>query len=115
MDLTQILQWWSFVFLGVIVYAGGEGVKRVFPKIASQAWYQRTIVFHAPVIATGLAALPIFPMPEAIGDGIGARLLFGCVAGIACSWSYKAFMRLLGKDTKHREEPEEEASQPTEK
>lgn len=107
MDLSQILQWWSFVFLGVIVYAAGEQTKKVFPSITNQKWYQRTIVFHAPVIATGLAALPIFPMPEDIGDGLGARLLFGCVAGIACSWSYKAFMRLLGKDTKHREETEE--------
>lgn len=106
MELESVLQWWSFVFLGVIVYAAGEQMKIVLPQIAAKTWYQRTIVFHAPVLATALAALPVFPMPEAIGDGIGTRLLFGCVAGIACSWSYKAFMRLLGKDTKHKETPE---------
>lgn len=106
MELESVLQWWSFVFLGVIVYAAGEQMKLVFPAIAAKPWYQRTIVFHAPVLSTALAALPIFPMPEAIGDGVGARLLFGCVAGIACSWSYKAFMRLLGKDTKHKESSE---------
>lgn len=102
MDISQILEWWSFVFLGVIVYAVTEQIKRVFPNVASKTWYKRTIVFHAPLMATGLAALPVFPMPEAIGDGIGARLLFGCVAGISCAWSYKAFMRLLGKDSQHR-------------
>jgi len=102
MTVDDVLQWWSFVFLGVFVYTVGEQTKRVFPKLVQMAWYQRTIVFHAPVIATGLAAIPVFPMPEAIGGGIGARLLFGVVAGIASSWSYKAFMRLLGKDNKSR-------------
>lgn len=99
MDLAQVLDWWSFVFLGVIVYSAGEQVKKVFPSLVAQTWYQRTIVFHAPVVSTALAAVPVFPMPEAIGDGMGARLLFGCVAGIACAWSYKAFMRLLGRDS----------------
>lgn len=111
MDVSQILEWWSFVFLGVLVYATGEQVKRLFPALVKNKWYQRTIVFHAPIQATVIAVLPIFPMPEAIGDGIGERLLFGSVAGIACSWSYKAFMRLLGKDSKHREDP----GQPLEK
>jgi hypothetical protein len=100
MSVEDVLQWWSFVFLGVLVYSVGQQMKRVFPKLVAKPWYQRTIVFHAPVIATALAAVPVFPMPEAIGGGIGTRLLFGAVAGIASSWSYKAFMRLLGKDNK---------------
>ena len=99
MDLAQVLDWWSFVFLGVIVYSAGEQVKKVFPALVAQTWFQRTIVFHAPVFATLIAALPWFPMPEAIGGEIGARLLFGCAAGIGCAWLYKAFMRLLGKDS----------------
>ncbi len=103
MELDQVLQWWSFVFLGVVVYAGGEGMKRVFPGLVAKTWYQRTIVFHAPIIATVLASMSIFPMPEALGDGIGSRLLFGCVAGISSSWLYKAFMRLLGRDSKTKE------------
>ena len=113
MDLEQVLDWWSFVFLGVIVYAGGEQIKTLFPQLITRTWYSRTVVFHAPFVATVIAALPIFPMPEAIGDGIGARLLFGLVAGIASAWSYKAFMRLLGRDTKHR--LMEDESQPTER
>jgi hypothetical protein len=100
MTLEEILQWWSFVFLGVLVYSIGEQTKRVFPRLATKPWYQRTIVFHAPVQSVIIAATPWFPMPAAIGDEIGTRILFGLVAGISCSWSYKAFMRLLGKDNK---------------
>lgn len=107
MDVSQVLDWWSFVFLGVLVYAAGEQTKRLFPSLLKNKWYQRTIVFHAPIQATIIASLPVFPMPEAIGNDIGARLLFGSVAGIACSWSYKAFMRLLGKDSKHRDDAAE--------
>lgn len=100
MTLEEVLQWWSFVFLGVVVYTIGQQVKRMFPKLVAKPWYQRTIVFHAPVAATCLASLPVFPMPEAIGSDIGTRLLFGAVAGICSAWSYKALMRLLGRDSK---------------
>lgn len=102
MTAEDVLQWWSFVFLGVVVYSAGEQVKRVFPKIVTKRWYIRTVVFHAPVVATLLACIPVFPMPEAIGGDIGTRVLYGMVAGISCSWLYKAFMRLLGKDSKSR-------------
>lgn len=100
MTAESVLQWWSFVFLGVIVYAMGAQIKVVFPQIASQRWYRRTVVFHAPLVATAIAAVPVFPMPEDIGSHIGSRILFGLVAGICCSWLYKAFMRLLGRDSK---------------
>jgi hypothetical protein len=102
MTAEDVLQWWSFVFLGVLVYTMGQQIKRVFPSLVAKAWYRRTIVFHAPLVATAIAAIPVFPMPEAIGQDIGARLLFGAVAGISCSWLYKAFMRLLGKDSKSK-------------
>lgn len=104
MTLEEILQWWSFVFLGVLVYSMGEGIKRVFPGIVKKPWYQRTVVFHAATVSTAIAALPFFPMPEVLGTALGTRLLFGSVAGIASSWSYKAFSRLLGKDTKSKSE-----------
>lgn len=102
MTAEDVLQWWSFVFLGVLVYTTGQQIKRVFPSLVTKAWYQRTIVFHAPLVATVIAAIPMFPMPEAIGRDIGTRLLFGAVAGISSSWLYKAFMRLLGKDSKSK-------------
>lgn len=108
MTLEEVLQWWSFVFLGVVVYSIVEQTKKVFPFLASKSWYQRTLVFHAPVLATGIASMPFFPMPEVLGTDIGTRLLFGAVAGICCSWSYKALMRLLGRDNKsqmHEEAP----------
>ncbi|NBU69855.1 MAG: hypothetical protein EBS53_00095 [Bacteroidetes bacterium] len=100
MTAEELIQWWSFVFLGVLVYTLGQQVKLIFPKLVAKAWYQRTIVFHAPIVATAIASLPIFPMPESIGAEIGTRLLFGAVAGICSSWSYKALMRLLGRDSK---------------
>lgn len=100
MTAESVLQWWSFVFLGVVVYAMGAQVKVVFPTLASQRWYQRTVVFHAPIVAAAIACVPVFPMPEDIGTHLGSRLLFGMVAGICCSWLYKAFMRLLGRDSK---------------
>lgn len=99
MTAESVLQWWSFVFLGVVVYAMGTQIKLVFPKLAAKKWYRRTVVFHAPVIATLIACVPIFPMPDDIGGDIGTRILFGSVAGICCSWLYKAFMRLLGRDS----------------
>lgn len=99
MTAESVLQWWSFVFLGVAVYFLGQQIKKV-PAIANTAWYHRTVVFHAPVAATLVACIPLFPMPDALGGDIGTRILYGLVAGIASSWSYKAFMRLLGRDTK---------------
>lgn len=80
----------------------GEGVKQMFPTLVKQQWYVRTVVFHGAATATLIAMLPFFPMPEVLGTDIGTRLLFGAVAGICASWSYKALMRLLGKDTKSR-------------
>lgn len=100
MTAESVLQWWSFVFLGVIVYAGGVQIKLLFPKLAAHKWYRKTVVFHAPIVAATIACVPVFPMPEDIGNGLGSRLLFGLVAGICCSWLYKAFMRLLGRDSK---------------
>lgn len=108
MTAEDVLQWWSFVFLGVVVYSFGQQIKRIFPKLVEQRWYVRTVVFHAPVVATLLACIPVFPMPEAIGSDIGTRVLYGLVAGISCSWLYKAFMRLLGKDSKSRLSEESE-------
>lgn len=107
MTAEQVLSWWSFVFLCVVVYEGGRRFKKVFPNIAKQAWYERTVVFHAPIIATAIAAIPVFPMPDTLGDGVGERLLFGAVAGITCAWTYKAFMRLLGKDSSSKEDPDD--------
>lgn len=104
MNLDDVLQWWSFVFLGVLVYTAGQQVKKVFPALVNTPFYKRTVVFHAPVIATAIAAIPIFPMPEDLGNELGTRLLFGAVAGVSASWSYKAFMRLMGRDTKSKEE-----------
>lgn len=106
MNLEDILQWWSFVFLGVLVYSMGEGIKQVFPNLVKHKWYVRTVVFHGTATSTALAALPFFPMPDALGTELGTRLLFGAVAGICASWSYKALMRLLGKDTKTRRQEE---------
>lgn len=102
MSADDVLQWWSFVFLGVVIYTSGEQVKRVFPKLVKTRWYIRTVVFHAPLVGACLASIPVFPMPDAIGTSIGARVLYGLVAGISCAWLYKAFMRLLGKDSKSR-------------
>lgn len=113
MTLEEILGWWSFLFLGVLVYSIGEFVKRkVVPLIKWQwvlKWYDRTVVGHAPIVATGVAAIPVFPMPDQIDEGIGARLLFGFVAGVCASWSYKAAMRILGKDTKSKNEDTKDA------
>jgi len=103
MTAEEVLSWWSFVFLGVVVYALGQGLKQAFPAFTEKKWVQRTIVFHAPILCTAIACIPLFPMPETIGTDIGTRVLFGLVAGISCSWSYKAFMRLLGKDNKSTE------------
>lgn len=108
MSVEDVLQWWSFVFLGVVVYFFLEQVKKLFPGLVKKPWFSRTIVFHAPVLATAIAVLPFFPMPESIGGEIGTRVLFGLVAGITCAWSYKAMMRLLGKDHKSSYEKEEE-------
>lgn len=102
MTAEDLLQWWSFVFLGVLVYSMGEQAKRLFPKLHAMKWFQRTIVFHAPVVATAIALIPAYPMPDVVGDGMGARALVGAVCGITCSWIYKGFMRLLGKDTKSK-------------
>lgn len=104
MSVEEVLQWWSFVFLGVLVYSMGVQAKKLFPKLYDKKWVKRTIVFHAPLVATGIACLPIFPMPDAVGSDIGTRILFGAVCGVCCSWVYKAFMRLLGKDTKSSSE-----------
>ncbi|NJL54370.1 hypothetical protein HC928_03665 [bacterium] len=102
MTVEDVLQWWSFVFLGVLAYSMGLEAKRLFPKFYEKKWVNRTVVFHAPLVTTLIAVLPIFPMPDAIGGDLGTRILFGCVCGISCAWTYKAFMRLLGKDTKSR-------------
>jgi len=104
MNAEEVLQWWSFGFLGVVVYTAGQQIKRVFPALVNQPWYKRTVVFHAPLVATIIAVLPWFPMPDNIGSAIGTRILYGLVAGICCSWSYKAIMRLLGRDTKSVDE-----------
>lgn len=112
MTAESVLQWWSFVFLGVAVYFIGQQIKRI-PSIASQQWYQRTVVFHAPIAATLVACIPVFPMPDAIGGDIGTRVLYGLVAGIASAWSYKAFMRLLGRDTKSLSSSEESEPPPS--
>lgn len=103
MTASDVLQWWSFVFLGVLVYSMGEQAKKLFPKLYQKTWFKRTIVFHAPIVATLIAVLPFFPMPDAIGGEIGTRILFGSVCGVVCAWVYKAFMRLLGKDTKSQQ------------
>lgn len=102
MTVQSLTDWWSFVFLGVLVYAMGDGFKHLFPGIAEQRWYQRSVVFHAPLVATAIAITPWFPMPPSIGLEIGPRALFGAVAGIAAAWLYKAFRRLLGVDTSSR-------------
>lgn len=102
MTAEDVLQFWSFLFLGVLVYAMGAQAKNVFPKLYAKKWFQRTVVFHAPVVATLIASLPVFPMPDMLGDSIGARLLYGVVCGITCAWSYKAVKRLFGVDTKSR-------------
>jgi len=112
MTAADVLQWWSFLFLGVFVYYMGNSVKRAFPSILKQTWYKRTIVFHPAVIAPIIAVMPIFPMPSAIGDEIGTRILFGLVAGICSAWSYKAVMRLLGKDTSSKLDAEIEDTKP---
>lgn len=104
MTLADVLQWWSFAFLGVVVYYLGKSVKTSFPELVAKPWFKRTIVFHAPIAATLIAILPIFPMPQSIGDAIGTRLLFGLVAGICCAWLYKATMRLIGADSSGRAE-----------
>ncbi len=102
MTMEQVPEFWSFLFLGVVVAFVGEQIKSVFPNLAQAKWYTRTVVFHAPLVATGIAAFPYFPMPESIGDGIGARLLYGFVAGICSAWSYKALARLTGRDSSGR-------------
>lgn len=120
MDYMQVLEWWSFVFLGAAAYWSGQRVKRVFPDLVAKKWFQRTIVFHAPIVCTLAALLPGFPLPEVIGSEPAAAGLFGLCAGIASSWSYKAFSRLTGRDTKSVDKPAADAdaeivSEPTEK
>jgi len=107
MTVSEVLQWWSFVFLGVVVYYLGKSVKSSFPGLAAKPWFKRTVVFHPPIVATLIAVLPVFPMPPTIGDDIGPRVLFGFVAGICCAWLYKATMRLLGNDTASKSDIEQ--------
>jgi hypothetical protein len=103
MTLDQVLEFWSFLFLGVIVYFFGEQVKVFFPALVKKPWFSRTVVLHAPIAATLIAAIPVFPMPSEIGNELGARLLYGLVAGICSAYSYKMLMRLTGNDTKGKE------------
>lgn len=100
MPVEDIAQWWSFLFLGVFIYAGLQQFKTQFPGVAGKLWVQRSMGFVGPTVSMLIAMLPIFPMPDSLGNSIGTRALFGLVAGICCSWSYKAFKRLAGADTK---------------
>lgn len=101
MSLEAVLSWWSFLFLGVVVFSTQETLKRLFGT--TSAFYHYTAPLWGPVLGTLYALIPGFPMPEGLVDTPASRALFGAVAGTFCSLSYKAVKRLAGADTKSYE------------
>lgn len=104
MDFSVVVSWWSFVFLGVVVYSAGRMVKKIVQAHMPWEWaktlYMRTVVIHAPIAATLIALIPGFPVPKEFDGNKIAQGLYGLVAGICAAWSYKALQRALGRDTK---------------
>ncbi len=103
MTAEQVLSWWSFIFLGVVVYVVGEWVKQtVRDRFQASSWqrrlFDRTVLAHAPLVATCIALLPGFPIPPELPQTVLSFAIFGFVAGVFAAWSYKLVKRILGKD-----------------
>jgi hypothetical protein len=103
MTFDQVLSWWSFVFLGVLIYLTGQWIKVGMRRLLAR-WpralrlYEVTIDAHgafAGALVAGYA--PGFPIPSAIGESRASHLLFGFVAGACSSISFKMLTRALSE------------------
>jgi len=102
MDFGAVLSFGSFVILGAVLWLMGQSVKGwVRANVSSPRalrWYNRSIGFHAPLLALAAYQVPGFPIPDG-WDGLGGRLLLGLACGMSTAQCHKAFRRALGVDS----------------
>lgn len=111
--MEQVIEFWSFIALGVILYWALKAFKKAFPGVCKKEWFRRTVAFYAPLAGALVGLVPHFPLPDLlVPEGAGylerlpTQVIYGFVAGIACSLSYHAFRRLFGLDPEVRGDKE---------
>lgn len=89
--MDSLFQFWSFVVLGLILYAVGVAAKRALwtSKEGWRGFGRATMEVH-PAIGGGLVGLvPGFPVPEFVeAGGWVASVLFCAGAGACSAWVY---------------------------
>lgn len=106
--LEQLLTVPNFIFciiIAVIIEAKNRIISYYFPKTDDNKLYQELILPLAPILVGGVLAglVKTYPYPEMFTASSGARVLFGCVAGLASAHIYRIAKNFLVKKEKEED------------